>query len=116
MKKETVEWRTVASIEDIAADRPLEIIIDETFLLLVKVKGDIKTYQGLCPHQFAKLSMGTISEGFIHCPRHKACFDAYNGKCGPGWQLPALRQYHIRVDAGEVAIAYPLSVISPGSE
>jgi 3-phenylpropionate/trans-cinnamate dioxygenase ferredoxin subunit len=112
MRKETVEWRPVASVDDIAADRPLEIIIDETFLLLVEVQGEIRAYQGLCPHQFARLSMGTISEGFIHCPRHKACFDLQSGDCGPGWQLPALREYRLRIEAGKVAIAYPLSVVS----
>ncbi len=115
MKNEMLEWEVVASLTDIAADRPLEVIVGNTAVILLKVGGDVKAYQGLCPHQFARLSLGTISEGFIHCPRHKACFDIHDGVCGPGWQLPALRQYHVRVEAGVVSLPNPL-VFKPGQD
>ncbi|MDF2368641.1 Rieske (2Fe-2S) protein [Sneathiella sp.] len=112
MKKEMREWQKVASVEDITADQPLEVIVEDTIVILLKVGDAVKAYQGLCPHQFARLSLGSISKGSLHCPHHKASFDIHDGTCGPGWQLPALREYHVRVEAGMVSLAHPLAVIS----
>ncbi len=112
MKKEIHEWLEVAAVEDITTGQPLEVIVEDTVVILLKVGNAVKAYQGLCPHQFARLSLGSISKDSLHCPHHKASFNIHNGTCGPGWQLPALRQYHVRVDAGVVSLAAPLAVIS----
>ncbi|WP_340151504.1 Rieske (2Fe-2S) protein [uncultured Sneathiella sp.] len=110
MMKDKREWYEVTSIADIPSNRPLEAIVGDTVIILLKVGDDVMAYQGLCPHQFARLSQGTIAGDSLHCPRHKASFDIHDGTCGPGWQLPALRQYHVRVKAGVVSLAYPLAV------
>ena len=110
MMKDKFEWHEVANIADTSSDRPLEVIVGDTVVILVKFGKDVMAYQGLCPHQFARLSQGTIAGDSLHCPRHKASFDIHDGTCGPGWQLPALRQYRVRIKAGVVLLAYPLAV------
>jgi 3-phenylpropionate/trans-cinnamate dioxygenase ferredoxin subunit len=112
MKKEIYQWQEVAAVEDITTGQPLEVIVEDTVVILLKVGDAVKAYQGLCPHQFARLSLGSISKDSLHCPQQRACFDIHDGTCGPGWQLPALRQYHVRVDAGVVSLAAPLAIIS----
>ncbi|WP_420722460.1 MULTISPECIES: Rieske (2Fe-2S) protein [unclassified Hwanghaeella] len=108
------EWCPVASLADLSPDTPLEVIVEDTVVILLKVDGEVVAYQGLCPHQFARLAQGYVAAGSIHCPQHKACFDLRDGVCGPGWMLPALRQYTLRVDAaGTVALASPLSTKRP---
>ena len=108
------KWRPVASLADLSHDTPLEVIVEETVVILLKVEDEVVAYQGLCPHQFARLAQGHVAAGSIHCPQHKACFDLRDGACGPGWLLPALRQYSVRVDtAGIVSLASPLSIKTP---
>ena len=106
-------WRTVANWQDLQhAPHMIELPIDDQVLLLIRDGDSVLALQGLCPHQFAQLSTGHIDDnGWLHCPRHQASFALADGRCGPGWQLPALRRYTVRRDGEYVQMPSPLQLL-----
>lgn len=63
----------------IQADTIFEKKIEDQELIFVRSEGIIKAYSGICPHQGAKLSNGTIENGSIVCPLHRKSFACKNG-------------------------------------
>ena len=106
------KWRTVASEADFARTPLIEVMVERTVLVLIKHDGQVLAYQGLCPHQFARLTDGTVDDRTLTCPHHLARFDIATGVCMGGWQLPPLKRYAVQVEDGEVRISEPLTEIS----
>ena len=101
-------WRAVARVDEVITDVVLEVAVGNTPVILVHFDGEVVAYQGICPHQFARLGRGTIAEGWLHCPQHRAKFRLADGTCGPGWDLPALRRHDVWIDDGTVHLQDPL--------
>lgn len=99
------KWRAVAASRDVPTDKPLEVLIDGSLMCLARCGEDIVAVQGLCPHQSARLAHGIVSEGRVHCPRHKASFGLTDGTADPGWDLPPLRRFAIREVDGMIEVA-----------
>lgn len=59
--------------------------------------GDVRVYQQRCPHRGGPLSQGTLWDGIVTCPWHRARFDVQSGKLvsGPevGPNVPLLRKF-----------------------
>ena len=100
-------WRVVASRQDVLQAGMRDVPIGRRIVLLVGRGGEILAFQGLCPHQHARLVEGTLDGDALQCPRHLARFDLDDGTCGGGWQLPALRRYAVRIDGDDVLLADP---------
>jgi nitrite reductase/ring-hydroxylating ferredoxin subunit len=50
-----------------------------TSILLLKINGQLRAYQGHCPHQGAALVDGELDRGLLTCAAHRWQFDAANG-------------------------------------
>ncbi len=105
------QWKTVASLSDFAQTPVVEVMSERSVLILVKHDDQVFAYQGLCPHQFARLAGGTVDSGTLTCPHHLARFDIATGVCTGGWQLPPLKRYAIRITNGEIQLPEPLIAI-----
>ena len=71
------------------------------------VDGEVKAYDGLCPHLQGPLGEGYIEDGCVECPFHAWRFDL---RTGAGLANPALRlrSFDARVDdAGMVVVSLP---------
>ena len=101
-------WTVVASVDDVAQTILHEVHVGRQIVLLVKVGDEIRAYQGLCPHQLARLSEGMLVDDTIQCPRHLARFSIDDGRCKGGWQLEPLRRFGVRIDNGEILLSLPL--------
>ena len=101
-------WNTVASTDAVGTEAPLEVVVGNALVILVRTGDGIAAFQGNCPHQFARLGGGMIVDGRIRCPHHRADFSLTDGTCGPGWILPALKRYAVRVEDGQVLLPDPL--------
>ena len=96
------EWKIVANECDIVEGEPLEVISDGKVFLLIRRNARVIGFEGLCPHQKARLVFGTVDETWLHCPQHQARFRLSDGVCGPGWALPSLKSYRTKIDNGKV--------------
>ena len=100
-------WQTLARIDDIPEDAPLETGTRERPLALYRVDGRVYCTGNLCTHAEAYLSDGYL-EGFeIECPLHGARFDI---RTGAALCVPASRDipvYPARVVGGEVQVDLP---------
>ena len=102
-------WQAVARLEALVPDKPQEAVVGNRLVLLLR-QGDIVTaYQGLCPHQAARLAFGRVADGWLHCPHHQARFNLADGACGPGWQMPALKRFATRIEEGVILLPDPLT-------
>lgn len=100
-----IRWIAVVPSTELVPETPREIVIDENILVLIRYGDNIGAYQGLCPHQFARLSEGQVVDGQLNCPRHMARFRLSDGACGPGWSLPPLRRFAVKEEDGVVHIS-----------
>ena len=47
--------------------------------VILREKGQVRAFSGLCPHFQAPLQKGAMDEGIIQCSWHGACFDLVTG-------------------------------------
>ena len=101
-------WLEVASLDDLKPEDPLEVVVGQSVVILVRVDQTVIAYQGLCPHQFARLGRGRVVDGRLRCPHHRAEFCLKSGACGPGWSLPPLRRYDLKIQGDKILLPDPL--------
>lgn len=79
--------------------------VDEgDFLLVWPDGGELKAFQGTCPHQDKPL-WSNFNGRIITCQHHDWVFDGRNGK-GLNPTGCALKEYPLRVEEGMVQIAW----------
>jgi 3-phenylpropionate/trans-cinnamate dioxygenase ferredoxin subunit len=104
-------WWEVAKVSDVIASDPLEVAVGPMAIILIRLADGIVAYQGTCPHQSALLGGGSVIDGWLRCPQHRAMFRLADGVCGKGWELPALRRYALRIDAGAIFLSDPPTIM-----
>ncbi|CAN1593293.1 FAD-dependent oxidoreductase [Pseudomonas mediterranea] len=92
----------VARFADVREDRGLEVKINETTLLLLRVGDQVRAFQGKCPHAGAPLAKGAVCHGRLICPWHKAAFRAEDGALCEPPALDSLERYHVEVRDGDI--------------
>ncbi|RTL51201.1 MAG: 2Fe-2S ferredoxin [Rhodocyclaceae bacterium] len=76
---------------------------DTEILLVWPMGGEIKAYQGVCPHQDIPLSEGKFDGKTIMCKAHQWTFDANSGRgINPG--DCKLAQYPVKVEEENVLV------------
>lgn len=74
----------VALFADVPADRGLPVEIGDCKIVLLRANGQLRAFQGECPHAGAPLADGALCHGRLICPWHKAAFRAEDGAlCEP---------------------------------
>ena len=96
------KWSFVARSEDVTGAEPHHVSTEGVDAALIRVDGDLRAFQGLCPHQGALLGEGEIVDGQLVCRNHRWCFDADTGERDGGPQC--LEQYPIREVDGRVEL------------
>jgi nitrite reductase/ring-hydroxylating ferredoxin subunit len=78
-------------------------------VLLTRLDGALRAYDGRCPHARTALAAGPLSEGrYIECPMHGARFAAADGALQPGpVTCPGLSAWPVRVQDGHVEVDVP---------
>lgn len=97
-------WVAIGTIDDIpkGGARAVNTLIGE--IGLFRTEDDrVFALDNLCPHKGARLSLGSIEDGFVVCPMHGWKFALSDGKgADPGFGLTCT--VPVRVTDGRVLI------------
>lgn len=75
-----LDFEEIASIDDFQDADRLEVFVEDTPVLLIRVVDQYFAIEDVCTHDGQPLTDGCIEEGAIVCPRHGARFDLQTGK------------------------------------
>jgi toluene monooxygenase system ferredoxin subunit len=78
--------------------------VGDAEVLVVKVDGQIRAYDGICPHQSQSLVEGELDSGVLTCRAHEWQFDVRTGE-GVNPKGTCLLRHDVRVtDDGMVEV------------
>lgn len=92
----------VARFADVPEDRGLEVKIGDCKIVLLRAAGELRAFQGECPHAGAPLADGALCHGRLICPWHKAAFRAEDGALCEPPALDSLKRYPLEVRGDEI--------------
>ncbi len=92
----------VARFADVPQDRGLQVEIGDCKIVLLPANGELRAFQGLCPHAGAPLAEGALCHGRLICPWHKAAYRAEDGGLCEPPSLDSLKRYPLELRGDEV--------------
>lgn len=92
----------VALVADVPPDRGLEVKIGDVKIVVLRVAGQLRAFQGECPHAGAPLADGALCHGRLICPWHKAAFRAEDGALCEPPALDSLKRYPLELRGEEI--------------
>jgi nitrite reductase/ring-hydroxylating ferredoxin subunit len=99
------EFHKIATTDEVAPGEVKQYVVEERFVALCNVDGELHAFEDVCTHQFAHLSEGGMEGDQITCPLHGAKFDVRTGKPK---SLPAVKpvpKHEVKVEDGYVYVA-----------
>jgi nitrite reductase/ring-hydroxylating ferredoxin subunit len=72
-------------------------------VLLVRLDGEYRAYDGACPHQSTSLALGVLEGSVLTCSAHEWEFDLRTGQ-GINPRTACLRPWDVRVEDGRVLV------------
>ena len=97
-------WHRVAAVSDIADGEAKSVRVGDLEIALVRVDGEIRAIEDVCPHAYALLSEGFIEGNEIECPLHGARFEISTGRCLAPPADRDLVTYPVRIDGGDIYV------------
>ena len=100
------DWHIVktVAIAQLEENKPLEIIVGNKEVGIIKQQDKVYAFAATCPHASAKLCDGWVdAQGRVVCPLHKYRFDPANGRntSGEGYKL---KTYPVDIKDGDLYI------------
>ncbi|WP_434767328.1 FAD-dependent oxidoreductase [Pseudomonas triticicola] len=92
----------VARSTDVPQDRGLQVEIGDCKIVLLRANGELRAFQGLCPHAGAPLAEGALCHGRLICPWHKAAYRAEDGGLCEPPSLDSLKRYPLELRGEEI--------------
>ncbi|BBP68176.1 pyridine nucleotide-disulfide oxidoreductase [Pseudomonas sp. Seg1] len=92
----------VACFADVPEDRGLEVKIGDCKIVLLRAAGELRAFQGECPHAGAPLADGALCNGRLICPWHKAVFRVEDGALCEPPALDSLKRYPLELRGEDI--------------
>ncbi|MFJ2320814.1 FAD-dependent oxidoreductase [Pseudomonas sp. NPDC087817] len=92
----------VACFADVPEDRGLEVKIGDCKIVLLRAAGELRAFQGECPHADAPLADGALCNGHLICPWHKAVFRVEDGALCEPPALDSLKRYPLELRGEDI--------------
>ena len=99
------EFHKLGIVDEVGPGEIKQYIVDDRFVALCNVDGELHAFEDVCTHQFAHLSEGEFTDSEVKCPLHGAKFDV---KTGAAKSLPAIKpvpKHEVKVENGNVYVA-----------
>jgi toluene monooxygenase system ferredoxin subunit len=78
--------------------------VDGAEILLVRLDGEYRAYDGICPHQSSSLVEGRLEADTLTCSAHEWVFNARTGQ-GINPQTACLKRREVRISDGTVLVS-----------
>lgn len=98
---------TLAKAGEIKDGEMKAFSINDTKVLLCRVKGEYYAVGGLCPHYGAPLEDGLLAGNRVVCPWHHSAFDVTSGDLLEPPARDGLPRYKTRRDGDEIKVSIP---------
>lgn len=97
-------YEKVCTLDDVWEGEMNEVEVGEHVIVVVGLEGgELRAFQGICPHQDIPLSEGKFDGKKIICRAHLWQFDACNGK-GINPDDCALAEYPVRLNGDDILV------------
>ena len=98
-------FQKVGTLDDLWEGEMLEVEAGEHVIVLVWPEGgELRAFQGICPHQDIALAEGKFDGRVVMCRAHQWTFDARTGEgINPG--KCRLAQYPVKLDGDDILVA-----------
>lgn len=98
------EFVPVAKLSELAGTRKVCVEIDNRYLVIVELDGQIYCLDDVCTHDGGPLGEGEIEGNCLVCPRHGAKFDIRTGAavCMPATEPTGSHQ--VRIDGNQISV------------
>jgi toluene monooxygenase system ferredoxin subunit len=104
----TLEWIAVATLDALWKGEMTDVQVRDELILLIHLNsGDVRAYQGYCPHQKSALADGKLDGHILTCAAHLWQFNLLTGEgVNPkGYQL---HRYEVKVENATVSVGIHL--------
>jgi toluene monooxygenase system ferredoxin subunit len=100
----TPEWIAVATLDDLWEGEITDVRVGNELILLVHLSGgDIRAYQGYCPHQRTTLADGKLEGCILTCAAHSWQFDLSTGE-GVNPKSGRLDRYDLKIEDSAISV------------
>jgi 3-phenylpropionate/trans-cinnamate dioxygenase ferredoxin component len=101
------EFISVASQDELPNGERLFLEIDDIYLVVFNIAGDLYAIADLCSHDDGPLGDGELDDHQIACPRHGARFDVRTGEALTLPAVEAIPAYPVRLVDGHIEVGLP---------
>ena len=103
-----MRWVGVATLDDLWEGEMIDVRVDNELILLVHLPGgDIRAYQGHCPHQKSALAEGKLEGYILTCAAHLWQFNLLTAGEGVNPKGCRLHCYDVKVEDGNISVGIP---------
>jgi toluene monooxygenase system ferredoxin subunit len=103
----TLEWIPIATLRDLWEGDMTDVQVRDKLILIVHLEGgDIRAYQGYCPHQRTALADGKLDGHILTCAGHSWQFDVSTGE-GVNPKDCRLSRYEVKVEDAKISVGIP---------
>ena len=86
-------------LDEIEENTPHKVMLgDDEPVILIRDRNTVRAFGAICTHVGAPLDQGTVCDGRLVCPWHKAMFDVTDGAVLDPPALAPLPRYAVRVE------------------
>ena len=102
-----LEWVAVATLDELWEGEMTDVWVGDELILLVHLTGgDIRAYQGYCPHQRTSLADGKRDGQILTCAAHLWQFNLLTGG-GVNPKSCQLHRYQVKVEDATISVGMP---------
>jgi 3-phenylpropionate/trans-cinnamate dioxygenase ferredoxin component len=98
-------FQFVCQLADLRPNVPVTIEIDDRFVMVTLIDGEVYCIEDTCTHDGGTLGDGEITGHCIACPRHGAQFDLRTGEALSMPATEATASFETKVEDGKVYIS-----------
>ena len=96
----------VGAAADLAPGSVMEVVVGGSPYAICNVGGELRAFDGICPHAGGPLGQGNIEDGRLICPWHAWEYDCRTGANDYDESL-TLASFPVKIESGEILIDVP---------